>query len=152
AELAVWDATKKTERGPKPTPPTFPHVFTTDATVEALAPMLLASKGLALIKDELVGWVRGMDAYRSGRGADRQHYLSMWARTTIKVDRKGNNGAPILVSRPVLAVVGGIQPDLLPDLADTTQREDGFVDRLLWSYPLPCPDRWSDAELPAETV
>jgi hypothetical protein len=64
-----------------------------------------------------------MDAYRSGRGGDRQHYLSMWSRATIKVDRKGNNGAPILVSRPVLPVVGGIQPDLLPDLADAAQRE-----------------------------
>ena len=82
-----------------------------------------------VIRDELVGWVKSMDQYRSGRGADRQFFLSVWSRQPIKVDRKG--AKPILVSNPCLAVVGGIQPDLLPELADAAQREDGFLDRLL---------------------
>jgi DNA-binding HxlR family transcriptional regulator len=44
----------------------------------------------------------------------------------------------------VSSYVGGIQPDLLPDLADAAQREDGFLDRLLWSFPGPVADRWTD--------
>jgi len=74
----------------KPKPPIFQHVITTDATTEALASMLAGSKGTLLFRDELAGWVKSMDQYRSGRGADRQHFLSMWSRSPIKVDRKGN--------------------------------------------------------------
>src|SRR5262249_45146324 len=47
---------------------------------------------------------------------------------------------------------GGVQPDLLPDLADAAQREDGFLDRLLWSYPDPLPDRWTEDELPRAVI
>jgi hypothetical protein len=151
-ELAAWEAKKKAERGPKPEPPEFRHLVTTDATTEALAPMLLASKGLVLSKDELTGWVRGMDQFRSGgKGADRQHYLSMWSRTLIKVDRKASR-EPIIVPRPCLSVIGGIQPDLLPDLADAAQREDGFVDRLLWSYPDGVLDRWTKAGISPDAI
>jgi hypothetical protein len=150
SELAAWEGTPKPERGPKSEAPTFRHVMSSDATTEALAPMLAQSKGIVLHKDELSGWVRGMDQYRQGgKGADRQHYLSMWSRTAIKVDRK-SSPTPIFVARPCLSVVGGIQPDLLSDLADAAGREDGFLDRLLWGYPDPVPDRWTTAEVSLE--
>lgn len=35
--------------------------------------------------------------------------------------------------------------DPLVDLADAARREDGFLDRLLWSFPDPVPPRWTDA-------
>jgi hypothetical protein len=142
AALAAWDGAKRSERGAKPDEPVFPHVLTTDSTTEALAPMLLTAKGVALCKDELVSWVTSMNQYRGGKGADRQHFLSMWSRELIKVDRKG--APPIVVAHPCLAVVGGIQPDMMSELADASRREDGFLDRLLWSYPPPLPDRWVD--------
>ena len=153
-DLARWDAAPKAERGPKPKPPTFRHVFANDATTEALALMLQGAKGLLLFRDELTGWVRSMDQYRGGRGADRQHFLSMWSRSPIKVDRKGATPGvpPIFVERPCLSVVGGIQPELLPDLGDAAQRDDGFVDRLLWCYPDPVPDRWTPAGIDLEVV
>lgn len=146
ADLAAWEALSKKEKGlaVKPTEPAYKHVYTTDATTEALAEMLASSKGLALVRDELVGWVRSMDVYHSGgKGADRQAYLSMWARSTIKIDRKSRPD-PILVDLPCLSVVGGIQPDLLPDLVERGARDDGFVDRLLWAYPDLEDDRWTD--------
>ena len=90
--------------------------------------------------------------YRSGgKGADRQHYLSMWSRSLIKVDRK-SSPEPIIVPRPCLSTFGGIQPDLLPDLADAAQREDGFLDRLLWSYPNPLRDRWTTVGIGADSL
>lgn len=150
AALLQWESLPKVGRGPKPEPPTFRHLFTTDATTEALAPMLLSAKGLVLIRDELAGWTKSMDQYRGGKGADRQHFLSMWSRTMIKVDRKG--APPIFVPRPCLAVVGGIQPDVLPELVDGGQQEDGFLDRLLWSYPDPVPDRWSPDGVSDEVI
>jgi hypothetical protein len=142
-ELARWEGARKQDRGAKPKPPPFSHLLTTDATTEALAPMLLASKGVLLLRDELTGWVRSMDQYRSGRGADRQHYLSIWSRTPLKIDRK--TAPPIVVPRPFLGIVGGIQPDLLPELGNSAQREDGFPDRLVWSFPEGLPDQFTEA-------
>lgn len=143
-EKALWERTPKKERGAPPEPPKFPHIWTSDSTTEALAEMLSESQGLVLFRDELVGWVKSMDAYRSGgKGADRQHYLSMWSRSPIKIDRKSRPD-PIMVQRPCLSVVGGIQPDVLPDLIENTARDDGFIDRLLFSYPDINADHWTD--------
>jgi hypothetical protein len=143
-EKALWERTPKKERGAPPEPPSYRHVWTADATTEALAGMLAGSKGLVLVRDELVGWVKSMDAYRSGgKGADRQNYLSMWSRSQIKIDRK-SSPEPITVSRPCLSVFGGIQPDVLPDLVEHASRDDGFIDRLLFSYPDIGPDVWTN--------
>lgn len=142
-EMALWEKAPKKERGAPPTAPVFKHVWTSDSTTEALAEMLASSKGIVLFRDELVGWVKSMDQYRSGKGADRQHYLSMWSRSQIKIDRK-SNPVPIIVDRPCLSVVGGIQPDVLPDLVENAARDDGFVDRLLFSYPDIGDDHWTD--------
>jgi hypothetical protein len=142
-EYALWEKAPKKERGVPPEQPRFQHVWTSDSTTEALAEMLAGSKGLVLFRDELVGWVKSMDQYRSGKGADRQHYLSMWSRTSIKIDRK-SSPVPIVVPRPCLAVVGGIQPDVLSDLQENAMRNDGFVDRLLFAYPDIGPTRWTN--------
>lgn len=143
-EKALWEKTPKKERGSPPEEPEYRHVYTTDATTEALAEMLVGSKGMALVRDELVGWVRSMDVYHAGgKGADRQHYLSMWSRAPIKIDRKSRPD-PIIVERPCLSVVGGIQPDILPDLVEHEARDDGFIDRLLFAYPDLGGDRWTD--------
>jgi hypothetical protein len=142
-EMALWEKTPKKERGDPPESPRFNHVWTSDSTTEALAEMLATAKGIVLFRDELVGWVKSMDQYRSGKGADRQHYLSMWSRSQIKIDRK-SAPAPIIVDRPCLSVVGGIQPDILPDLVENAQRDDGFIDRLLFSYPDIGDDHWTE--------
>jgi hypothetical protein len=67
----------------------------------------------------------------------------MWSRSQIKIDRK-SNPAPIVVDRPCLSVVGGIQPDVLPDLVENATRDDGFIDRLLFAYPDIGEDHWTD--------
>lgn len=143
-ERALWERTPKKERGAPPEEPGYQHAYTTDATTEALAEMLAHGKGMVLVRDELVGWVRSMDVYHAGgKGADRQHYLSMWSRAPIKIDRKSRPD-PIIVDRPCLSVVGGIQPDILPDLVEHEARDDGFLDRLLFAYPDLGGDRWTD--------
>src|SRR5581483_752631 len=78
-------------------------------------------------------------------GGDRQAYLSMWSRIPLKVSRK-SAPLPIAIPRPCLVVVGGVQPDLLPG------RDDGFLDRLLWAYPEPLLDRWTDLALDPAAV
>src|SRR5439155_21149634 len=78
--LQAWEATPKSARGPKPPTPRYEHVLSTDPTSEALVPMLRDAKGILLFRDELVAWVKSMDQYRGGKGADRQNFLSAWSR------------------------------------------------------------------------
>lgn len=136
AAMREWEASRKTGEKPPPLEPLI-DLFTTNTTVEKLADMLGNGRGVALIQDELIAWVMGMNQYKNGRGSDRQFYLSAWSRATYKGDRK-NNTSPTgttYIREPSLTVVGGIQPAVLPDLSGTLTYDDGFVDRLLWAWP-----------------
>lgn len=142
ADLERWKAQKPDERGEKPRPPVLRHYYSTNLTIEALVGMLEHSPGVAIVRDEVLSWVRSMDQYRGGKGSDRQEYLSLWSSATVKSDRKG--GGTIYRPFPVACVVGGIQPDFAADLHDEAQRRDGFVERLL---PLVLPlgaTRWTE--------
>jgi putative DNA primase/helicase len=141
-ELEGWQASPKETRGEKPEKPLLEHYFTTDATLEALAAILEGSAGVVLCRDEIVGWVKSCDAYRGGRGGDRQQWLSLWAGAPLKVDRK--KGEPVYVPFPVVCVAGGVQPELLTELADEAGRRDGFIERILWSYPDTAPAEWTE--------
>ena len=140
AALALWEASDKAERGAMPVRPVLQHIFTNDATMEAMALLLCDSSGLVLVQDELVGWIKSFDAYRTA--GDRQRFLSLWSSVTLKVDRKGTG--TLYVPDPALTVVGGVKPDLLPELHNDAGRRDGFVERILWSRPHVAPAAWSD--------
>ncbi len=148
-ELREWEqavAEAKKAKGSAKEPPERPvleHYFTTDATTEALTQILSTSPGVAVVRDELVGWVKSHDAYK--KGGDRQNYLSLWAGAPLKVDRRGTS--PLYVAHPCVPVIGGIQPDLLTDLGEEAQRRDGFVERILMSWPVARPIRWNDAPI-----
>jgi hypothetical protein len=110
-----------------------------DATVEKIADLLQGiPRGLVMIRDELVAWTLGMNQYRArGAGADRQFYLSVWAGEPVSVHRKSQQAGPLFVSDPFLSVVGGLPPDVLPQLRGEREISDGFMDRILFSYPVP---------------
>jgi hypothetical protein len=137
----AWEG-RDGDKGPAPKLHT---VYVSDITVEKLACVLEDnSRGVALIRDELTGWVAGMDQYRSkGRGADRQAYLSIWAGEPIRVDRK-NQGEPVYVAHPFLGIIGGLPPALLPQLRGERGLWDGFLDRVLTIYPEPLLARGED--------
>ncbi len=128
-DMERWKTRKVEERGDKPAKPVLRHYFSSNLTLEALVGMMEHSPGVAIIRDEILSWVRSMDQYRGGKGSDRQEFLSLWASQTIKADRKG--GEPIYRPYPVAAVIGGVQPDYVGELHDEAQRRDGFVERLL---------------------
>jgi len=93
-----------------------------------------------------------MDQYKNGKGADRSNYLALYSRSAIKVDRRGRIDEPIVVDHPTLSVVGGIQPDRLPGLANAAG-DDGFVARLLLSWPEPMPNGvWGEEEASYEAT
>lgn len=127
----------------KPIKPIMGRTWVADTTAERLAGLLKENPdGLLIIRDELSGWVRGMNQYKNGRGADRQFFLSAWSQAPVSVDRQGKD--PLIVERPFLSVIGCIPPAVLPELAEGQGEEDGFLHRILFAYPEPVPIRWTD--------
>jgi len=120
-----------------------------DVTKEALIEDLAANdRAVLLIADELVGWVKNMNAYRGGRGDDREFFQSCWSGSRVTNKRKKEGR--IVVDRPFLSVLGGIQPDLLEGLVAKRRPADGFIDRILFAYPPEPPVRtWSKGVEPA---
>lgn len=149
-DIAEWGVQQDGQRGPKPDTPRLDSKYTSDVTTEGLSAMLAHNAGLTVIRDELVSWVKSNDAYRGGKGGDRQNWLSMWSGEPIKIDRKSQE--PIYVQHPVVSVVGGVQPDMLPMLAEEAGRQDGFIDRFLWSYPAPRFPAWTECDVDPHTV
>ncbi len=143
-ELAAWTDDRKGQRGGRPEKPELERFYSTDTTIEAIAKILSGSPGVALIRDELVGWVKSFDAYKSGRGGERQNHLGAWSGAPMKVDRKTME--TIFIENPVVCVTGGIQPDVLHELAEEAGRRDGFLERYLWEDARAAtPARWSEA-------
>jgi len=143
------DAAKgeKGNHDPLPDKPVLDHHFTTDVTIEGLVDVLKDNPGVTVMRDELGGLVASFDQYR--KGADRQSYLSLWAGSSLKVDRKG--AGTTWVPRPCVAVIGGIQPDMLSDLGEKNGKRDGFIERFLIAEPTPKPQKWTDAEVDPRT-
>jgi len=119
----------------KPQPPVLKQVVTNDVTTEKLAVIMSRNpRGIIRATDELSAFIRMMNVYHGGRGADRQFYLSCWSGSSAQVDRKSED-TPILVKDPFVNVLGGIQPDMLSTLEDERGREDGFIHRFLFCLP-----------------
>jgi hypothetical protein len=128
-----------------PLEPTMERTVAGDTTVEALAQILDENpRGLLINRDELSGWVRGLDQYKGGKGSDRQFYLSLWSNQAAQFDRKGQ-AESVFLERPLAALYGSIQPAVLSDLRDG--REDGMLERFLCCYPDPVVSDWSDDEV-----
>lgn len=144
ADVERWGSTPPPERGPKPPKPVLRNAFTTNATIEVIGVMLESIYGLSYQLDELLGFMRAMDQYRGGKGSDRQTWLQLWATVTTMVNRLTRE--PLYLRKPVVSVVGGIQPDMLADLRDRNGREDGFIDRFVLVRPDVEPQRWTEAE------
>lgn len=134
---------------PPPEEPLMERTVVEDTTIEALAAVLEGTpRGVLVMRDELSAWIRSMDQYKAGgKGADRQFYLAAWSGSYASVDRKGKP-EPLILQRPFLGVFGAIQPDVLPEMG--AGREDGLLDRFLFSYPESVPSRWTDDEITSE--
>lgn len=119
------------------------RVHVDDVTMEVLGTILSENpRGVLMAADELAGWIGGMGAYKNGLGRDRQNWLSIWSGETLTVDRVKQEGAALLVPRPFVSVLGGIQPAILRKVA--AGPEDGLLERLLLAQGPPQRDRWTD--------
>lgn len=118
-------------------------VVTTDATAEAITRDLTHSPGVLVHKDELSGFVSAMNKYKNS-GDDGQFYLTAWSQGPASVSRKG--AEHLYIRKMAVGVVGGIQPDVMPQLALQNGVRDGFLDRFLY-VALPVRDmEWRDED------
>lgn len=153
AALSDWKRKSSRAHDPpaKPEAPRAERIIVQDATVEALAPLLRdAPRGLLLARDELSGWLRSFDAYKSGRGGDVAHWLEWFHGQESLVDRKGSGTT--YIERASLSVCGTIQPSVLRVALGMEHFADGLAARLLLAMPPRTPHRWRDATVTEEVA
>ena len=103
-----------------------------DITLEALIDLHETNPNcIGVFKDELAGWFKDMNKYRAG--SDLEFWLSSWNGQSISLNRKTAKSA--FVDKPFIPVIGGIQPDVFEQFATGVNKENGFIDRILISYP-----------------
>jgi Protein of unknown function (DUF3987) len=114
-----------------PARPVAEFLLIGDITCEALVRTLSESpRGGAILSDEITSWLGSHDKY-TGKGNDRQMYLSLWSSLPLSVHRKLDG--VVTVALPVLSVIGGLTPSSLPRLHGGA--EDGFLSRILIACP-----------------
>lgn len=120
---------KVSEKQEKPVSKQF---IVDDITMEALMDLHSYNKnGIAVFKDELAGWFKDMNKYRAG--SDVQSWLSSWNNDSISLNRKQSKSS--FVKRSFMPVLGGIQPEIFSTIYNDENESNGFMDRVLFSYP-----------------
>jgi hypothetical protein len=131
---------------PVPTAPDIapekPRLRQHDVTIEQVTAILAtaAPKGAMMVRDEVAGWLMGMDAYNP---AGRPFWLEAYGGRPYRVERRSHGKEPIEIERLAVAVYGGTQPDRLSEL--TAGPDDGLFSRVLWMWPDPTSFRRSAA-------
>jgi hypothetical protein len=108
-----------------------------DVTVERVATLLAsaAPKGLLIIRDEMAGWLGGMNQYHD---AGRSFWIEAYGGRPYRVERQKH---PMLIDVPrlVVAAYGSTQPEKLATMLQDA--DDGLFSRVLWAWPSPIPFR-----------
>jgi DNA-binding XRE family transcriptional regulator len=120
-----------------------------DITLEALIDLHEESdNSIGVFKDELAGWFKDMNKYRAG--SDLEFWLSSWSGKAVSLNRKTAKSA--FVERPLIPVLGGIQPSILNIFYTEENKDNGFIDRMLLCFPELEVDKYNDKEIPKEVL
>lgn len=121
---------KKGKDAPDPGPePRIRRAIVDDVTSEKQIRIFRDNpRGVLRTPDELAGLLGGFGQYKSGGGADREHFLRSFDGDTITADRVGSG--TITASRASLSVLASTQPDRLRDLVKNLGA-DGLLQRFL---------------------
>ena len=106
-----------------------------DPTTEALAMReQFSPRGLAYVRDEVVGLFQGMDQYRSRPGPDRSYWLEAYEGNYYEQARKKSESA--LVRHHLISVAGAIQPMIARAalLGDPAKVASGLVPRFNFTF------------------
>ena len=121
-----------------------------DITIEALIQMHQESKNaVGIFKDELAGWFKDMNKYREG--SDLELWLSSWSGKSINLNRVQVSSNAFL-PQPFMPVLGGIQPSILNNFYTDENKNNGFIDRVLLSYPDLKVNSYNDNEMDYDII
>ena len=114
------------------TKPIKTQFIANDITLEALVDLHQESdNAVGVFKDELAGWLKDMNKYRAG--SDLEFWLSCWSGKSVNINRLSRKGS--FVEKPFIPVLGGIQPSILNSFYTEENKDNGFMDRMLLSFP-----------------
>jgi len=120
-----------------------------DITLEALVELHQESdNAVGVFKDELAGWLKDMNKYRAG--SDLEFWLSCWSGKSVSFNRKTAKSS--FVEKPFIPVLGGIQPAILNSFYTEDNKDNGFMDRMLLSYPDAKIDLYNENEIDYEII
>jgi len=129
--MQQWEQTKQGEKPKEPKDPTL--YYFTNATGEALPVQAQKDPDKALLGliDELSGYFNSSNAYRRGRGSDKQDLLSYFNGLGQTVLRA--NGVKVNLSQIYLSIFGTIQPEILKQHMEDCSDPDGNWARFLFA-------------------
>ena len=120
-----------------------------DVTLEALVELHNENpNGIGVLKDELAGFFKDMNKYREG--GDLEHWLSSWSGKEINLNRKTAKSS--FVERAYLPIMGGIQPSILDAFHTDENKDNGFLDRMLFTFPDIQIEKYSDKEMSQQVL
>lgn len=128
--------------------PQYTPIVVSDITQEGLFALLSrTSRGVLYYADELAGMIKNFGRYNSG--SDEEAMLSFWNNGSYSVMRK--TCEPLVISNPVLSVIGTIQTKILASVFKNKQ-DNGFMDRFLWVWCEGSAMPWGDTEVSSELL
>ena len=124
-----------------PVEPEAPRLRLNDSTIEKVS-MILATaspKGVLMTRDELAGFLLGMNNYNEGA---RAFWLEAYGGRPYRVERV-KTPAPINIRHLAVSWFGGTQPERLAEMLNGS--DDGLLARFAWFWPDPVPFRMTKA-------
>lgn len=123
---------KEKEEHPEVFEPRKSQFIANDITLEALVDLHQENdNAVGVFKDELAGWLKDMNRYRDG--SDLEFWLSTWSGKSVNLNRLTRKGS--FIEKPFIPVLGGIQPGIFNSFYTDENKDNGFMDRMLLSFP-----------------
>ena len=140
---------KEKKQYPEVKKPVKSQFIANDITLEALVDLHQQSQNsVGVFKDELAGWFKDMNKYK--QGSDLEFWLSTWSGKSVNLNRITRAGS--FVAKPLIPVLGGIQPSIFNTFYTDENKDNGFLDRMLLSYPELKVEKYNDSEMSLDVV
>jgi len=128
-EMERWKNSNDEDKGPPPDAPVEKIPYITKATWEGIAGMVgrNPTQGILWLCDELAGFFKSANQYRSGKGSDKEDLLECWSGNGAVVARAA--GTTVNVGAVSLSIYGNIQPKVLAPFLGDGSDDNGTIAR-----------------------
>jgi hypothetical protein len=128
-EMEQWKNSNDEDKGPPPDAPVEKIPYITKATWEGIAGMVgrNPTQGILWLCDELAGFFKSANQYRSGKGSDKEDLLECWSGNGAVVARAA--GTTVNVGAVSLSIYGNIQPKVLAPFLGDGSDDNGTIAR-----------------------